>query len=310
MNLANQKYMLLKPHWFKAFMAVCEYRTLSVAAQHSAQSVSVVSEHLKFIKDSLGKEVFTRVGGTYEVTDTGKELNSYIRKIMDISSDFHGRVASEDHAMEGMIRYAIPHSCIQSPHFSRLIQRHRDYSGVELTVELCPTEVAISSILQGRFDFGFVTDRVNHPNLEYIQFCEEEYVFVSSEEIELSSLSVESLASYKYIDYPGMNVCFDLWIRHHYPTEKMLSAKSLYHSGEINEIVSAIRMVVGGLGVSVFPRHVVEDYLQSGVLCEVSPEKYSPVMNSIYITRLKDVVPSSRVKAVIQWFRDVLPEYQ
>lgn len=311
MNLASQKYMLLDPRWFKAFMAVCEYGKLSIAAHHSAQSVSAVSEHLKSIKDCLGKDIFVKVSDHYELTDTGRELNAYIRQILDISTNFHDRVSGENHAMEGMVRYAMPHSCLQSPHFPMLLERRRDYPDIELTVELCPTNVVISSILQGRFDFGFVTDQVSHPNLTYIPFCEEEYVLVSSEPLDGSNLTADNLLTdYKYIDYPGMDICFDLWVRHHFPEEKKLSSKSLYHAGEINEIVGAVRMVTGGLGISVFPRHVVMDYLERGELFEASPLPESPVMNPIYITRLKDVIPSSRVEAVIQWFRDMHPEFQ
>jgi len=310
MNLASQKYMKLDPKWFKAFIAVSEYGTLSVAAQHSAQSVSVVSEHLTKIRDTIGFDVLVKVHDNYQLTDVGQQLHDYIRKIMDLSADFHDGLAAESQTMEGMVRYAMPHSCLQSPHFPMLLQRRRDFPGIELTVELCPTEVVTRSILQGRFDFGFVTDVVSHPNLEYIRFCEEEYVMVSASGAPLKDLSCETLADCHYISYPGMNTCFDLWIRHHHPQEKKLSALGLYHAGEINEIVGAIKMVAGGLGISVFPRHVVESYLASGELIEVIPDSDTPAMNSIYITRRKDVTPSKRVDAVVQWFRDMHPEYQ
>ena len=52
---------------------------------------------------------------------------------------------------------------------------------------------------------------------------------------------------HRFINYPGMDVCFDLWARHFMPEAKTLTARSLYHTGDINDIVGAIKMVIGGL---------------------------------------------------------------
>ncbi|WP_271273848.1 LysR family transcriptional regulator [Aliamphritea hakodatensis] len=310
MNFASQKYLKLDPKLFKAFMAVAEYGSYATAAKKSAQSPSVVSDHMIKIRETLGHDVVIKVSDTYKLTSAGKMLQQYIRRIMDVTAEFHDGLDQGQESMEGMVRYAMPPSCLQSPHFPMLLQRRLDFPGIALQVELCPTEAVTQSVIDDRFDFGFVTERIEHPSLRYIPFCEEEYVLVSSSRSTLDELQPDTVMDHRFINYPGMDVCFDLWARHFMTEAKTLTARSLYHTGDINDIVGAIKMVIGGLGISVFPRHCVEAYLENGELVEYDKGDLPPMMNTIYITTRRDISQPRRVDTVIQWFRDMHPEFQ
>ncbi len=62
-------------------------------------------------------------------------------------------------------------------------------------------------------------------------------------------------------------------------------------------------MVAGGLGISVFPRHCVQEFIDRGQLVEYSTQ--TPLMNPIYIVHRNQPPLSARVQTVIQWFMDM-----
>lgn len=292
-------------------MAVCEFGSFTDAAKHAAQSLSVVSRNIAMLKDAVGQELFVKVDNRQEMTEAGEMLYEFIKTTDDLTSDFIDGLSDNQAAMEGMVRYAMPPSCLQSPHFPMLLERRLEFPLIELKVELTSSDRVVESVLANQFDFGFVTEKVAHPQLNYQPFCEEEYVLVSNDPADFVDLSSESLLKKRFIAYPGMEVPFDLWVRHYLPEEKNLTARSLYHAGEINDIVGAIKMVMGGLGISAFPRHCVEAHLESGELyAYASDENPYTLTNFIYIVSRANPPLSRRVQAVIRWFLDMHPEYE
>ena len=103
MNFASQKYLKLDPKLFKAFMAVAEYGSYATAAKKSAQSPSVVSDHMIKIRETLGHDVVIKVSDTYKLTSAGKMLQQYIRRIMDVTAEFHDGLDQGQESMEGMV---------------------------------------------------------------------------------------------------------------------------------------------------------------------------------------------------------------
>ena len=63
-------------------------------------------------------------------------------------------------------------------------------------------------------------------------------------------------------------------------------------------------MVIGGLGLSIFPRHTIQQHIEAGHLHEYSSEA-PPLMNNIYIIQHIDAQKNPRVRQVIDWFLEM-----
>ena len=309
MNFANKKFFLLDTKCFKAFMAVAEFGHFAHAADEAAMSQSALSEHITRLKSQVGSDLFVKRESNYELTDVGQELHRFIQQLSDLSNEFHQHVVETNEKVSGTVRYALPPSCLFSPHFPMLLEKRKDHDGLELKVELIPSDEVLKQVESRTYDFGFVTEEVAHPSLEYQVFCEEEYILVSSDPSMVNGLDDEKLIEQRYINYPGMGLYFNLWRQHFYPGLSKVTDRSLYHSGDINTIDGAIKMVCGGLGISVFPRHCVQDLIESGTLFEPNVGDSSPLLNPIHIVRRKTPEVSKRVQTVINWFFDMHPEY-
>lgn len=306
----NKQITRLDPKHFPAFVALAECGNFSVAGDKVAMTQSNVSMHIKKLEEQVGATLFKRTAKQTLLTDAGKTLLVHVKRYFDSMSELLVDVNSAENDVEGMVTYAMPPSCILSPHFPMLLQRRLDYPGIHLRVNLIPNDQVFKMILEGMADFGFVTEKIENPLLDYENFCQEEYILVSSSKRELENLNTENLLSYQFINYPGMNVYFDYWIKYVMPDIKHVKPGSLRYAGEINTIDGGIKMVKGGLGVSIFPRHCVENALASGELFEYQNSNLEPLLNDIFIVHLKEPEPSRRVRMIIDWFLDMHPEFQ
>ncbi|SMF19796.1 transcriptional regulator, LysR family [Alteromonadaceae bacterium Bs31] len=305
MNLANLDFLKLDPRYFKAFIAAAEYENFSVAATQAAMTQSGISQHISKLEDQLAVSLFMRSSKATVLTEEGKALLSYIRSYNDSIQSLIETINKERKFIEGLVSYAMPPSCLLSPHFPMLLERRLNYPDLELKVELLPNDDILPLVIDGKIDFGFVTEKVEHPLLSYQKFCDEEYIFVGADAAGIKSLNAENLLSQKFINYPGMGVYFNYWKKHYLPECVNISDRSLHHAGEMNSIEGAIHMVAGSLGLSVFPRHCVQHHIESEKLFEYIDTSRPPLTNTIHIVTRKHPELPARVTTVIDWFLDM-----
>ena len=299
----------LDPKYFRAFKAVDRSCSFSEAADIAAMTQANVSKHIKALEDSIGSDLFLRTPKGPVITEAGIKLRDYIRDFENLHADFLLDVGSGSGDVKGTVGYAMPASCLLSPHFPMLLERRKEHPGLEINLELTPTDKVFERLLAGRIDFGFVTKKIDHPRLEYIPFCKEEYVAVAAPEIDLEAIGADNLLNYNWIDYPGFDVYFDYWRRHNFPDSQHTQSLSLHCAGNINSIEGAILMTLGGLGVSIFPRHCIQQYLDEGRLIAFEPDSSQPLLNDIYIASLKSEQRPHRVDLVVSWFMDMVAGY-
>ncbi len=288
---------------FPAFVAAAELSNFTQAAKRAHMTQSGVSQHVAKLEEQLGVQLFKRVSKQVFLTDAGRALLRYVQEQSSIWSEFLDSIRSEERAMSGDVSYAMPPSCLMSPHFGMLLERRAAQQNIHLHVQIKSSPEVIELILRNETHFGFVTQRPEHPSLAFQHFCDEEYVLVSADARAIASMRPGDLFRMHTIDYPGADVYYNAWLRHHGPEESR-DYYSLVHSGRINAIDGAVKMVRGGLGSGVFPRHCVEADLASGALHEYPSDK-PPLTNPIYICHIKDNVPIRRVRQVIDWFREM-----
>ncbi|WP_455207235.1 LysR family transcriptional regulator [Kaarinaea lacus] len=301
-----QQFQRLDTRFFKAFLSAADTQNFTLAAQQAAMTQSGISQQIAKLEEQIKLPLFKRLGKKVILTETGEELVRYVKQHQQLVDDFFEKVRSEQETVEGRISYAMPPSCILSPHFPQLLQARKEHPDVELTVRLSANSDILQSVLSGDMDFGFVTEVVEHPLLKYDKYCDEEYILVGADETTVTNINNDNLLNQKYIEYPGSDVYFNYWVKHFYPKRKNLDHRSLYTSGTISTLEGAIMMVVGGLGLSVFPRHCVQAYIDQGELFEYHDPNRTPILNTIYIVTLSNLKLPNRVAWAIKTFKDMI----
>lgn len=299
-NLDNQ--------WFKAFYWAARELNFTAAAKKAGMTQSGVSQHVAKIEAALGASVFERVNKQVHLTRAGELLLELIEVQVEATARFREALTHETRALEGAVRYAMPHSCLFTPHFPLLLQdRQKAFPGVSLDVTLCPNEEVVAKLLNRQVDFGFVTKKCDTPGVKEELFARESYQLFgvkSRHQAQAKRLSADVIAELHFVDYPGMSVLFEIWRETHFPRARTLGFGSLEIAGRINSLHGAITMVLEGLGCTIMPSHCAEPWLSRGKLVRLCAEK--PLVESdIYIaTREEGWIPA-RVGRAIDAFRQM-----
>jgi DNA-binding transcriptional LysR family regulator len=296
----------IDPKYFRAFKAVDMVGSFSEAADLAAMTQANVSKHIKALEELIGNDLFVRTPKGPVITEAGEKMREYIKHFENLHADFLVDVGNTAQEVQGTVSYAMPASCLLSPHFPMLLENRRKHPKLEINLELVPTDKVFNRILDGIIDFGFVTKKIDHPRLQYIPFCKEEYVAVAAPDIDLGALSEGKILEFNYIDYPGFDVYFEYWRNHNFPDAHNTQALSLHCTGKINSIEGAILMTLGGLGIGIFPRHCIQNHIDEKTLIPFEPEGSAPLLNDIYIASLKSDQRPYRIELVISWFMDMV----
>lgn len=282
---------------FKAFMAASQTLNFTEAARLVGMTQSGISQHVAKLERDVGAELFLRVGKKVILTEPGKTLLKFIENYQDTVINLKDEIQESTASLKGKVKYAMPATCLLSPHFSFFLEHKRThFPEIELFVDLHPSEEVVKRVLSAEINFGFVTKKVMSDELDYQPFCEEEYVLVTN------SRNLKAESEWNWISYPGSDVLKEAWLLQQ--EAKLLKNLSMKMTGESNSLHAALTMVSEGLGMAIIPRHCVEasDLRPKLKIHELGKK---PVKNMIYIVTLKSVSKSRRVAVAIDTFHKI-----
>ena len=283
---------------FKSFYAAANELNFTKAARKSGITQSGISQHIAKLEAELETTLFLRLKNGLALTDTGKVLMNYLEKIYQEEEKLLELLSKEEKSLQGSVKYSMPGSCLMSPHFNMMLEiKKNDFSLVDLTVDIFDSETVVEKVLSGTSDFGFITRDIEHPQVEKIEFCQENYILIGGRE---NKVSKDKLASLPFIEHPDFDSLFNIWFKAQFPRKRAFSSKKLNFTGSTNRIAAALSMVSGNLGYTVLPEHCAAELL-SDKRIEVVKE-FKPAVGTIHIIYRKDLTLPKRVKTVINTF--------
>lgn len=306
-NASN--FARLDPKLFRGFLAVVRTNNMTEAASIASLTQGAISQQIAKLEDRLQIQLFVRSNGKVMPTAAALMLAEFAENYLNSSNAFLEKINSEFESLNGVVSYAMPESCIYSPHFPMLLERRKEFPGINLKVNLKPTREIYSDILSGQVDFGFVLDNSSNDQFDHYPFCPEEYVLVRSKDFHLpDNLSTEELMKLPYIAFPESHWYANRWMSARFGCETETCADLLHIAGSFNNLRGVVAMVKGGMGITILPSHVVASDLQEGTL--IAEKNPSPIRQQIYISCLRGRRMSARVRRVIRWFLEMHQDLQ
>lgn len=293
---------------FKAFLAAANESNFTVAAERAGMTQSGVSQHIGRLEEQLGIKLFERVNKKVLLTPEGGKLKAFIETYSDTLDEFVDRVSKMKTEPQGPVRYAMPASCLKTPHFPILLKKRARFSKIDLSVRISANDEIIELLLAGNIDFGFVTRRSENPAVQHESFAQEEYTLVGSDEKLLRSLTSDGLNKLPMISYPGMDVLLEYWRQTYFPHKRNFNVHSMNKRGEIHHLDGSITMVCHGVGCGVFPRHCVEGEITKKQLFPFRASGKTDPVGDIFIITRKHQTPPTRVRKVMDAFWEMKKE--
>lgn len=252
-------------------------------ALHAAQST--VSVRIQALEEELGVRLFDRLGRRVILTEAGRRLLGYGRKLLDMEEEARAFVAGEDKA-GGALVVRMPESlCVRR--FSPVLARfHQQYPNVGLQLLPCVFNGLVEDLRRGVTDLAFVMAyEVFSRDMRSAYLGTEALVVVAAPGHPLAGLSGVGPA-----DVTGQTLFVatsDCSYRRIF--EGLLAQAGTLPASvvECGSVAAVERFVADGLGFSVFPEITVREAVAAGRLM-VLPWTEGPLEAAVLMLWHKD----------------------
>lgn len=294
--------MDIEIYGLRIFYEVMTQKSFSAAARTLKLTQPTVSQQIAKLESEMGHKLFERVGHDVIPTQSALDLLKLATSVLEIMDEYSERVRENQSQPKGTIRYAMPESCQWTPHYRKIMSQIALFPQLKFEIEILPNDQITKGLVEGRFDFGFVTgDRLN-PELRFEKFSDEAYSAVASKKEYFLPLQEGHFDELRLVTYPGWELFFTTWSKSH-SLWKKLKDKLKEPTVRIGTMAGAIHATQEGAGVAVIPTHCVFEELKTKALLEWKPSKTVLATNPVYFAKRIGEKQPKRVELVVNMLK-------
>ncbi len=162
----------------KTFRVVAETLSFTKTAQQLYMAQSSVSAQIKGLEEELGIKLFDRIGRRVLLTDAGRKLFEYARRMESMTEEIRSEVIGDRFA-GGSLTVRIP-GTLASVYLPEIVERfHMRYPQVELNCINCSERMLKEELNSGRIDLAFLmTDTLQLKEVNVRMLKAEELILV------------------------------------------------------------------------------------------------------------------------------------
>ena len=201
--------------YLETFAEAAERSSFTAAARALGLTQAAVSQRVQAIERDLGVSLFRRVGGKVELTDAGRRLHEYARRIIALHRAAREDVTGRETPVEGELILAA--SSIPGQHLlpALLAAYGSKHPLIRVRAAISDSAAVIGQVGRGEVSVGLVGRRDDNPNLEYRHLADDRIVLVVPHGHALArkkAVTVDQLAAHPLIlreAGSGLQHCFE-----------------------------------------------------------------------------------------------------
>jgi len=257
----------------KTFVRVSELRSFSAAAKELGYSQSAISMQINQLEEELGTRLFDRVGRSIALTEQGGRFFGHAQNILRMAENAC-RDLMNTQTISGQLRMTMPQSLCMGT-FPDVVRRyHEKYPDVQIIASVATTTEMFRALAQNDVDLVYTLDTpIFRPDAVVALSEPVQVVFVAPKDHPLAQKVHVTLE--ECVPYPFILTEAGMSYRSH--LEAALAEKNLEIQPflEIGTPEVIARMVANGMGLSLLPEFVVNEYIQRGKIVKLEVEGFS-----------------------------------
>jgi DNA-binding transcriptional LysR family regulator len=280
----------------RAFYQAAKCQNVSVAAQQLFVSQPAVTAQIKLFEDSCGLRLFKKKGRNLYLTDEGKTLFNYARKIFEYERKIEDAVGQMKELKKGSLRLGSARTYARYFMPFLLTGFRNAYPHIKIHFDEGSSLEMIHSLIDLKNEVVIIAKAEDHPNIAFIPFSREELVLILPPNHHLAnkdSIRLEQIAEEPIImKDPGSGtrkLVDELF------EKRNCTPNILMETGDA-EIIKLL--VQHGEGVSFLVKEAVAVELQEKKLVTVSLKK-DPIFLDVCIAYLKKQPLSAPAQAFL-----------
>ncbi|MGN6697643.1 MAG: LysR substrate-binding domain-containing protein, partial [Thermomicrobiales bacterium] len=165
-------------HKLRVFAAVAEHEHYSRAADALRISQPALSVHVRDLERYFGVALFERAGRNVRLTDAGRLVQDYARRILALTVEMDEAVEDLRGLRAGQLRLGASTTIGEYLLPDALAAFRRQYPGVEVAVEIANTARIADRLRHGELHLGVIGEPLANPDLELTPYRDDELVLI------------------------------------------------------------------------------------------------------------------------------------
>jgi DNA-binding transcriptional LysR family regulator len=160
------------------FAEAAERSSFTAAARHLGLTQAAVSQRVAALERDLGVPLFRRAAGRVELTDAGRKLHEYARRILDLHREAREAITGRETPVEGELAIAassVPGDYLLPALLAAFGSRH---PRVRVRAAVGDSEGVIGQLERGEVSVGLVGRRPDDTHLEARHLADDRMVLV------------------------------------------------------------------------------------------------------------------------------------
>jgi len=248
------------------FLTVAAEHSFSRAAQKLHRTQPAVSQAIRRLEDHLGERLFDRSSKDGKLTEAGRVLQEYAKRLMRLSEEAQGAIWELRDLRRGRVLIGANEAAVHVllPVIARFRERHPQ---LQVDVRRVPSRQIGVEVAQGSLDFGVLSFQPAERNLLAITIAVDELVLLTHpahplatrKQVTMSEFGRETVIAHNDPS-PARDRVLRLFERKQAPINIQIALPSL------EAIKRAVEMQ---MGVALLPRRTALAELARGTLAEV-----------------------------------------
>lgn len=164
----------------RTFRVVADNLSFTKTAEQLFMAQSSVSAQIKALEDELDIKLFDRIGRRVLLTDAGRKLYGYARRMEDMTFEIRSEV-SDSRYTKGSLTIRIPET-LAAAYMPSIVERFHELNPkVKLTFINCTDRQLREELNSGRIDLAFLmTDSIHFTDVNVRMLKTEKLALISS----------------------------------------------------------------------------------------------------------------------------------
>jgi len=232
------------------------------AADHLGYAQSTITSHIQILENEIGAVLFDRLGKNIVLTNTGKELVPYARKMLNIYKDIKN-ISSDNNCVSGDLLIGAGESLSVYRLGEILKEYKKNFPNVNIILKNSICSDLRKKLRSGELDIIFTIEpEIRDEDLIVKILKNENMLIIGSGDTELDFSSSNIIFS--------ENGCsFRIFFEDYLKWKKIRYTNPL----EFSSIEAIKKCVINGLGISFLPLYTVSNEIKYGSIKAVMPEE-------------------------------------
>lgn len=242
----------------KIFVIVCQENSITLASKKLFISQPAISGAIKEMEDYYGVKLFDRISKKIYLTDFGKTVLDYALHITSLFDELETKIRNSDTIGSLRIGSSITIGSQLMPKYIK--QFSEKFPHIQTYVTINSSDIIEELILNNELDIGLIEGLVHSDNIISKSFLNDELIVIcdiNNPLLKKEEITIKDLKTQKFIMREKNSGTREL-----VESLLLLHGLTIVPIWESTSTAAIINGVAGGIGISILPQILVENYLK------------------------------------------------